>query len=63
MAAIKELADRLAGKPAQEQTVNVNDARDQQTEAELRDFMISAIVGTISCGDGAAEPDDQVVTH
>jgi hypothetical protein len=63
MAAIKELADRLAGKPAQEQTVNVNDARDQQTEAELRDFMISAIAGTISCGDGAAEPDDQVVTH
>jgi len=24
----QELADRLAGKPAQEQTVNVNDARD-----------------------------------
>jgi hypothetical protein len=62
MAAIKELADRLAGKPAQKQTVNVNDARDQQTEAELRDFMISAIAGTVSCGDGAAEP-EQVVTH
>ena len=42
---------------------DVNDARDQQTEAELRDFILSAITGTVSCGDGAAEPDDQVVTH
>jgi hypothetical protein len=60
---IQQVADRLDGKPAQEQTVNVNDARDQQTEAELRDFILSAITGTVSCGDGAAEPDDQVVTH
>jgi len=60
---VTQIADRLDGKPAQESTVNVSDTGDKRSEQELRDFMISAIAGTISCGDGAAEPDDQVVTH
>ena len=63
IAAIKELADRLDGKPAQESTVSINDVRDNMTDAELRTFIASAIAGTLSGGNGAAEPDDQVVTH
>jgi hypothetical protein len=39
MAAIKELADRLDGKPAQESTVSINDVRDNMTDAELRTFI------------------------
>ena len=63
IAAIKELADRLDGKPAQESTVSINDVRDNMTDAELRTFIASAIAGTLSGGNGTAEPEDQVVTH
>jgi hypothetical protein len=59
---IQQVADRLDGKPAQESSVSINDVHDNMTEAELRDFILSAMAGTVSCGDGAAEPEDQVVT-
>jgi hypothetical protein len=46
----------LDGKPAQESTVSINDVRDNMTDAELRTFIASAIAGTLSGGNGAAEP-------
>jgi hypothetical protein len=60
---IQQIADRLDGKPAQESSVSINDVRDNMTDAELREFIASAIAGTNAGGNGAAEPDDQVVTH
>jgi ABC transporter substrate binding protein len=60
---IQQVADRLDGKPAQESSVSINDVYDNMTEAELRDFIVSAIAGTLSGGNGTAEPEDQVVTH
>ena len=60
---IQQVADRLDGKPAQESSVSIDDIHDNMTEAELRTFIASAIAGTLSGGNGAAEPDDQVVTH
>jgi hypothetical protein len=58
---IAEPEERL--KPAQESSVSINDVHDNMTDAELRTFIASAIAGTLSGGNGAAEPDDQVVTH
>jgi ribosomal protein L18E len=44
MAAIKELADRLDGKPAQDTTVNVSHTRSDQSDDELRAYILSAVL-------------------
>jgi hypothetical protein len=59
MAAIKELADRLDGKPAQEQTVNVNAGRPHETEAELRDYIAAALAGTLAGANKDKQPDER----
>jgi hypothetical protein len=52
------IADRLDGKPAQEQHVNVTDERERMSDAELRAFIAAAIVGTVFDSGGTAKPDD-----
>lgn len=51
--AIKEVADRLDGKPAQESTVTIDNRRDIQeyTDGELQDMLRSA--------SGSASPDSK----
>lgn len=55
MAAVKEVADRLDGKPAQESTVTLENKRDltQWTRAELVAFLDQRRLG----GNGAHTPD------
>jgi hypothetical protein len=54
--AIQQIADRFDGKPAQEQTVNLNDTRNNQSEAELRDYLTAALLATRRA---APAPQDQ----
>jgi hypothetical protein len=44
---IQQIADRLDGKPAQEQTFNVdNSAQSHATEAELREYITAALLAS-----------------
>ncbi len=61
--AIREVADRLDGRPAAESTVTVNDGRDKMSDAELRALIAAAVAGTVSGGNGAAKSDDPIITH
>jgi hypothetical protein len=59
---IQQIADRLDGKPAQEQTVNVNSAaRSNQSEDELRDYITTALLAhaNTAAAAKAEKPDDK----
>jgi hypothetical protein len=43
---IQQIADRLDGKPAQESNVSISDVYEKMTDAELRDFIVAAVIGT-----------------
>jgi hypothetical protein len=57
MAAIKELADRLDGKPAQESAVTIDEKRSATdwTRAELVAFLNDAVAGRQTETDGSAD--------
>jgi hypothetical protein len=54
---IQQIADRLDGKPAQEQAVHVSDGRTNQSEAELRDYIAAALLSTLAPSE--AKPEDK----
>jgi hypothetical protein len=58
---IQQIADRLDGKPAQEQTVNVSDGRTNLSEAELRDYIAAALLASANAAATAKadKPDEK----
>jgi hypothetical protein len=41
---VTQIADRLDGKPAQESSVHLDSARNNQSEAELREYLVAALI-------------------
>jgi hypothetical protein len=41
---VTQIADRLDGKPAQESSVHLDSARTNQSEAELREYLVAALI-------------------
>jgi hypothetical protein len=58
---IHQIADRLDGKPAQEQAVHVSDGRTNQSEAELRDYIAAALLASANAAATAKadKPDEK----
>jgi putative acyl-CoA dehydrogenase len=58
---IQQIADRLDGKPAQEQAVHVSDGRTNQSEAELRDYIAAALLASANAAATAKadKPDEK----
>lgn len=63
MQAIKEIGDRLDGKPAQESTLTVRNELDSMNDSELRELIRREIEGSGGNSTSPAKSSDTRVTH
>ena len=61
--AIKEIGDRLDGKPAQEQTLTVRNELDQLDDAGIRELIRRELAEGGDSGPGATQPEHPVIAH